>query len=410
MRRRGRHRRCRVRDRGSVPVDALRHLPQTRPTVELGIDLRLELRVPLAPLGGHRRRLAVVREAERSATDLNDQRRLALTLCHMIEPSVDLGEHRAAIDVGERACELAENLDDLGMRVLALRFMARAHHVLGDYTNAIESLRRSLELLGDLEREQFDAPLPSSVAARTWLAWCLADRGEFAEGRTVAREAMRIADLVDQPLSRVHAYFGLGAVHLQNGEVDYAIAALEHALEQVRTWDVAGWFHRIGSALALAYATAGRLAEAVPMLEETVNAMSTGVENARSLVHLAEGHDFAHRTEDARSTAARALELARAHGERTNEALALRVLGTITAHSDPVQVAKAAAHYQNAGTLGNELGMRPLVAHCHLGLGKLHRRTGKREQAQEHLTTATTLYREMDMRFWLEQAEAEQKT
>jgi hypothetical protein len=54
--------------------------------------------------------------------------------------------------------------------------------------------------------------------------------------------------------------------------------------------------------------------------------------------------------------------------------------------------------------------MRPLVAHCHLGLGKLHRRTGKREQAQEHLTTATTMYREMDMRFWLEQAEAEIRT
>jgi hypothetical protein len=52
-------------------------------------------------------------------------------------------------------------------------------------------------------------------------------------------------------------------------------------------------------------------------------------------------------------------------------------------------------------------GMRPLVAHCHLGLGKLYRRTGKRQEAQEHLTTATTMYREMDMRFWLEQAEAE---
>ena len=49
--------------------------------------------------------------------------------------------------------------------------------------------------------------------------------------------------------------------------------------------------------------------------------------------------------------------------------------------------------------------MRPLVAHCHLGLGKLYRRTGKREQAQEHLATATTMYREMDMRFWLEQAD-----
>jgi uncharacterized protein HemY len=51
--------------------------------------------------------------------------------------------------------------------------------------------------------------------------------------------------------------------------------------------------------------------------------------------------------------------------------------------------------------------MRPLVAHCHLGLGKLDRRTGKREQAQEHLRTAMTMYRDMDMRFWLGPAEAE---
>jgi hypothetical protein len=69
----------------------------------------------------------------------------------------------------------------------------------------------------------------------------------------------------------------------------------------------------------------------------------------------------------------------------------------------------AEGYYREALTLAGERGMRPLVAHCHLGLGKLYRRTGKREQAQEHLTTATTMYREMDMRFWLEQAEAEMK-
>jgi hypothetical protein len=53
--------------------------------------------------------------------------------------------------------------------------------------------------------------------------------------------------------------------------------------------------------------------------------------------------------------------------------------------------------------------MRPLVAHCHLGLGKLSGRTGQRQEAEVHLTTATTMYREMDIRFWLEQAEAEMK-
>ena len=54
-------------------------------------------------------------------------------------------------------------------------------------------------------------------------------------------------------------------------------------------------------------------------------------------------------------------------------------------------------------------GHRALIAHCHLGLGKLYRRTGKREQVREHLTTATTMYREMGMTYWLEQADREMK-
>ena len=69
----------------------------------------------------------------------------------------------------------------------------------------------------------------------------------------------------------------------------------------------------------------------------------------------------------------------------------------------------ALGYYREALALAGELSMRPLVAHCHLGLGKLYRRTGKRQEAQEHLAIATTMYREMDMTFWLEQAEAEIK-
>jgi Tetratricopeptide repeat len=71
-----------------------------------------------------------------------------------------------------------------------------------------------------------------------------------------------------------------------------------------------------------------------------------------------------------------------------------------------VDVDAGEARCRAALTLAEELGMRPLVAHCHLGLGKLYRRTGKREQAREHLITATTLYREMGMTYWLEKVEA----
>ncbi len=81
--------------------------------------------------------------------------------------------------------------------------------------------------------------------------------------------------------------------------------------------------------------------------------------------------------------------------------------GEIAVRPDRWQPATAAERYRSALELAAGCGMRPLLAHCHLGLGKLYGRTGKREQAQEHLATATTMYREMDMQFWREKAEGE---
>src|SRR5207253_4209008 len=99
--------------------------------------------------------------------------------------------------------------------------------------------------------------------------------------------------------------------------------------------------------------------------------------------------------------------ISRTHTGRGYEAHAYRLLGEVAMRRAPPDVDEAAAHYRPALALAGELGMRPLVAHSHLGLGKLYRRTGKREQAQEHLTTARTMYREMGMTYWLERAEAE---
>jgi hypothetical protein len=72
---------------------------------------------------------------------------------------------------------------------------------------------------------------------------------------------------------------------------------------------------------------------------------------------------------------------------------------------EPTEAAAAECAYHDELTIATDLGMRPLIAHCHLGLGKLYRRTGKHEQAHEHLTIATTMYREMGMTYWLEKVE-----
>jgi tetratricopeptide (TPR) repeat protein len=138
-----------------------------------------------------------------------------------------------------------------------------------------------------------------------------------------------------------------------------------------------------------------------------MEALGIGAYHSLLVVHLGEACLLADRLEEALAAASRALTLARDRGERGHEAWALRLLGEIASHPGRPDVATAEAHYGAATALAAELGMRPLIAHCHLGLGKVYRRTGPRAKAEEHLTTATTMYREMGMGFWLEKTDAE---
>ena len=113
------------------------------------------------------------------------------------------------------------------------------------------------------------------------------------------------------------------------------------------------------------------------------------------------------RLDEARSLGDRALKYSPSHPG--SAAHALHLLGDVATHPDRFDAERAEAHYRKALALAEPRGMRPLVAHCHLGLGTLSRRIGEREQAHEHVTTATAMYRDMDMRFWLEKAEMEMK-
>jgi Flp pilus assembly protein TadD len=112
------------------------------------------------------------------------------------------------------------------------------------------------------------------------------------------------------------------------------------------------------------------------------------------------------RLEEAKVHARRAVELSRTHKERGTEAWALRCLGDIARHGEPPQADQATTRYHQALTLANALGMRPLQAHCHRGLGTLYATIGRPEQARAELDTAIEMYRAMEMTFWLPQTEA----
>jgi tetratricopeptide (TPR) repeat protein len=164
------------------------------------------------------------------------------------------------------------------------------------------------------------------------------------------------------------------------------------------------------ASLGHVYAWSGRTEEGVSCLQQALTAYESagfGYYHSLSVAQLGEAYLLADRVEDARACADRAVMLARTRGERGYEAYALRLVGEIAARCDAPNFEQAEGNYRQAMALAEELGMRPLVGHCHLGLGKLHRRTGDLVGAREHLTAAATMYREMGMGFWLEKAEAE---
>jgi tetratricopeptide (TPR) repeat protein len=152
----------------------------------------------------------------------------------------------------------------------------------------------------------------------------------------------------------------------------------------------------------------GGVEEGVSCLQQAFSAYERGgigYHHSLSVGQLGEAYLLADQLENARACADRAVSLARERGERGNEAWALRLLGDIASHHDRPDVTAAEARYGAAMTLASELDMRSLEGHCHLGLGRLYRRTGDPERAQEHLTAARAMYGEMGMTYWLEQLE-----
>jgi tetratricopeptide (TPR) repeat protein len=152
------------------------------------------------------------------------------------------------------------------------------------------------------------------------------------------------------------------------------------------------------------------MAEGRALVEEAINEdIRTGALRhlaGRNVAQLSEVCRLAGRGEEAWQYAHQALDRARQQKARGNEALALHQLGVLHAHADPPDVVQAEAHYQQALTLAEALGMRPLQAHCHRGLGILYAKLGQQVPARLKVSAAIDLYRAMDMTFWLPQAEA----
>jgi DNA-binding SARP family transcriptional activator len=389
---------------------AASHLPQTPEIRDQVLDLQLQLRSALWPLAEFDRIARCLEDAERLAISLDDQGRLGRIAAFMSVLRWVTGDAEAARLYAQRARDISEMLDDRPLRLMSNYYLGLARYLLAEYRPAEDVFLENVQTLTAAEEQDRLGPTYTLTVSAAWLVLPLAERGVFAAGVAHGRAGLDLAEAANDPYGIVSASCCLGYLYCLTGQLDLAVPLLGRALAICRERDFGVWLPTVIGYLGHAHAQAGRFEEGLPLLERAIDifeATHAWPFRIHHTVHRGAACLLAGRLDRALTLGHQALTLAREHGERGQEAWALRLLGEIASHRDPLDAEQAERYYRDAGALATELGMRPLVARCHLGLGKLYRRTGKPQEAQEHLFTAATMHREMGMGFWLEKAEVQ---
>lgn len=275
------------------------------------------------------------------------------------------GLHERSVALTQRERALGASFRNFGMVVIANFRLGQACHSLGDYAKAAEILDRNVTLIEpDLHHELFQLAGFPSVLSRVWLALCRAEQGRAEEAIRLVGEAVGIADAAPHAFSQVVACAGYGTIHSLLGDPESAIPSLERGLVINRISDISLLFPFIAAPLGSAYARAGRHAEGLRLLGESIEraeAMELAANHAMRLAWLGEAELLAGQWELAKRIGARALETARRYGERGHEAYALRLIGDASAKASPADLESAREHYQAALAIAEPLGMRALA-------------------------------------------------
>ena len=393
-------------------LDCIDHLPSSGVLTETGIEVRIQLRNSLTQLGDKARQLHHLRQAEHLAEESGDQRRLTQVNSLLANYFLTTGDMNQAVASGQRALTLVNELGDVDVRVMVNVHMGQIDHAIGDFRGGAERLQENISAIRpEQEQDFFNLALPASILSRAFRVPCLTDLGDFNEAIALGREAVRLAEKFDRMLDRVYAFRALAYAYLRIGDFDAALPIVERGLELCHAGNFSSLWLAFAAMLTQLRARRNQFKEALTLLEEC----SQSSHFMQSLWHVTLGIEMGDayvkigQLDNADRIAQKALEISRHQRGRGCEAWACRLVGEIASNRDSVQLETAVSHYQQALTVAKELGMRPLIAHCHLGIGRVLAKTVQIEQARDHLTNASTLFQSMSMQYWLERVHVDSK-
>ena len=379
------------------------NLPETKENLERVIDLRFELRNALWALGRFEAILSHLGDSERFVQKLNDPVRRGWVSVFESASLWQLGRSEKALQTAEQALAVSRQTDDLSLEVAAHFYLGCPLVTSANYRRAEDMfLAVGERLKGYLSLERCGLPFVPAVIARSWLAWSMAERGDFEEGLAHGMEALQIAEEVGHPFNIAHVYYDLGYFYEIRGEIDQGVEALKKAVDLVETWTLTYLSPFIKGFYGHVLALDGRLEEGIQQLEEAGDLYaSMGLGLFRSLVgmQLGEAYLLAGRHDEALTVINRNLVLARKRGERGHEAYGIKILGDILgALPDANAPETAKTNYEAAMALGRSLGLRPLLAMCEQRLGHVHERSGRKADAKKHADAADAMAKELGMK------------
>jgi DNA-binding SARP family transcriptional activator len=322
-------------------IAALDRLPQEAGHAERAMDLRLDLRNALVPLGETARIEERLREAEAIARTAGDRMRLGWISSYMSAVHWRRGTYETAVTLGRRALALAEALSDEALAVETNLYLGMAHYSLGEHDLALATLGRNLGS-GRSEVRGHPGFVLHAATSRLFSVLCYVERGQLANGRALGEEAVRIAEAADEPFFLAVALMSTGELELSAGRLDAAVAALERALALCERSDIPFGFPWVAGALGYAYALAGAPERGAAMLEQALahaSAVGLAAREALYLARLAVCEMRRGRTDEAAALCERALSLARERRERGVEAFAAP-LRTEIANGDTASAAR----------------------------------------------------------------------
>jgi DNA-binding NtrC family response regulator/tetratricopeptide (TPR) repeat protein len=381
-------------------------LPRTPDNVRRAIDARLDLHTPLIVRGQVPRLIELHREAQDFAQAIADAPRLGRAFYRMGQYAWMLGRYEDGLAHAGRALDIAKEIDDVELRMIGTYVSGVNRYSMGAYGPAIRLFEEVLDgPMAELARRRsLGLMAPPYIVGCGWMCVCLAFVGDFARAWDVAVRGVEAANAIDHPLAQASAYTMCGLAAAYMGRFAEGLLWGERAVDLCRARGLMLQFPGASSVYGWALAWTGRAEEGVPHLERGVSLFEQlGVRThlSQQYVRWGDGLWLAGRLGEARDAAERALELARAAGERGFEVEALGLRGRVRAAEASPDVAAAERDFEDAGVLAEATGMRLLVARARLDLGHLYRRAGREAAAGACLIDAVTRFQAMDAPDWV---------